>query len=90
MLPKETICGYEVKIDRAATAAAEQIRAIALLKERGALSLLSDELIATAKKREENPFMALGELCKEFSPPISKSGLSHRLKRLVEEAEKLK
>lgn len=77
-------------IDRAATAAAEQIRAIALLKDRGALSSLSDELVATARKREENPFMPLGELCKEFSPPISKSGLSHRLKRLVEEADKLK
>ncbi|MBQ3081328.1 MAG: DNA-binding protein WhiA [Clostridia bacterium] len=77
-------------IDRAATAAAEQMRAIALLKEKGALSLLSDELIATARKREENPFMPLGELCKEFSPPISKSGLSHRLKKLVEEADKLK
>ncbi len=76
-------------IDRAATAAAEQIRAIAFLREKGVLSSLPDELIATAKVREANPFMPLGELCREFSPPISKSGLSHRLKRLIAEADKL-
>jgi len=66
-------------VDRAATAAAEQIRAIALLKNCGALSALPDELILTAKTREENPFMSLTELCAMFSPPISKSGLSHGL-----------
>ena len=33
--------------------------------------------------------MPLGELCHEFSPSISKSGLSHRLKRLIAEADKL-
>lgn len=76
-------------IDRAATAAAEQMRAIAVLKKHGALNQLSEELALTARIREENPFMPLGELCKEFSPPISKSGLSHRLKRITEEADKL-
>jgi len=76
-------------IDRAATAAAEQTRAIRLLRERGAFNAMSEELVLTAKLREENPFMPLGELCKVFSPPISKSGLSHRLKRIMEEADKL-
>ena len=76
-------------IDRAATAAAEQMRAIDILKKHGALNQLSEELIVTARIREENPFMPLGELCLEFSPPISKSGLSHRLKRIIQEADKL-
>lgn len=76
-------------MDRAATAAAEQMRAIAILKKHGALNQLSEELVMTARIREENPFMALGELCTVFSPPISKSGLSHRLKRIIEEADKL-
>lgn len=75
-------------VDRAATAAAEHIRAISFLKNCGALSALPDELVLTAKIREENPFMSLTELCGVFSPPISKSGLSHRLKRLVAEADK--
>ncbi len=77
-------------IDRAATAAAEQMRAIEFLKKHGALNALPEELVQTAKIREENPFMPLGELCTVFSPPISKSGLSHRLKRITEEANKLK
>ncbi len=76
-------------IDRAATAAAEQMRAIAVLKKHGVLSTLPEELVLTAKLREENPFMPLGELRMMFSPPISKSGLSHRLKRIAEEADKL-
>lgn len=76
-------------IDRAATAAAEQIRAIEALKRRGALTHLPEELALTAKIREENPFLPLDELRLEFSPPISKSGLSHRLKRIIEEADKL-
>lgn len=76
-------------LDRAATAAAEQSRAIALLKKHGALSSLSKELEETANIREQNPFMPLGELCMQFSPPISKSGLNHRLKRLIDEADKL-
>ena len=77
-------------VDRAATAAAEQIQAIEMLKSHGVLSSLPPELALTAKIREENPFMSLTELCEVFSPPISKSGLSHRLKRLLAEAEKLR
>ena len=77
-------------VDRAATAAAEQIRAIKKLKKHGALHSLPEELVKTAKIREENPFMSLTELCGMFSPPISKSGLSHRLKRLLAEADGIK
>lgn len=75
-------------VDRAATAAAEQIRAIETLKKHGALSRLPEELALTAKIREENPFMPLEELRMQFSPPISKSGLCHRLKRIREEADR--
>lgn len=76
-------------IDRAATAAAEQMRAIEVLKKHGTLNALPEELVLTARLREENPFMPLDELRTVFSPPISKSGLSHRLKRIIEEADKL-
>lgn len=76
-------------IDRAATAAAEEIRVISILKKHGALNSLPDELRQTAAAREKYPFMPLGELCLQFSPPISKSGLSHRFKRLAEEADRL-
>ncbi len=76
-------------IDRAATAAAEQLNAIERLRAAGKLQLMSDKLRETARVREENPFMSLGELCGEFDPPLSKAGLSHRLQKLIEEAERL-
>ena len=77
-------------MDRTAMAAAEQLKAIKLLRERGMLTSLPEELAKTAKLREENPSMPLNDLCRRFSPSISKSGLNHRLKRLIEEAERLR
>lgn len=77
-------------LDRAATAAAEQLLQISVLKDCGALESLSEELKETALLREQYPEMSLTELARQFSPPISKSGLNHRLKRLSEEAQKIK
>jgi len=48
---------------------------------------LSPELIETAKLRLVYPDATLEELRQKIEPPISKSGLNHRLKKLVEEAE---
>lgn len=77
-------------LDRAATAAADQLRAIKFLRARGKLSSLPDGLVTTARLREENPSASLEELRQLFLPPISKSGLNHRLSRILEEAEKAK
>ncbi len=74
-------------IDRSATAAAEQLNAIERLRRSGKLALLSDKLQETARVRVENPFATLGELCEMFEPPLSKAGLAHRLRKLLEEAE---
>ncbi len=76
-------------IDRSATAAAEQLNAIEKLRAAGKLPLMSDKLRETARVREENPFMSLGELCGMFDPPLSKAGLSHRLQKLIEEANRI-
>lgn len=77
-------------IDRAATAAAEQLLAIGILRSCGALESLPDELKTTACLREEHPEASLSELAAMFSPPISKSGLSHRFKKLMEEARRIR
>lgn len=77
-------------LDRFATAAAEQRLSISILKECGAIESLPEELKETARLREEYPDMPLSELAQMFAPPISKSGLNHRLKRLAEEARKVK
>lgn len=69
-------------------AAASQLNAIAVIRKCGGFSLLDSELQRTAELREEFPEATLSELCQKHNPPISKSGLNHRLEKLVREAEK--
>jgi len=79
------ICNAETaNLDRMAKAAAEQCEAINLLIEKKEYSKLSAELKECADLRLSNPDMSLGELRVLFSTPISKSGLNHRLKKLIE------
>lgn len=74
-------------INKATMAAGTTVEAIHLLEQTGVLSSLSPELIETAKLRLEFPDATLEELRKKIEPPISKSGLNHRLKRLESEAK---
>lgn len=77
-------------ISRSVTATGKQIGSILKLKERGHFELLADDLKITAELRLANDDISLSELAALHTPPISKSGLNHRLAKLVEEAEKLK
>ncbi len=70
-----------------AGASAKQIAAINKLISTKKLQLLSAELIETAEIRLANPDISLDELKNIFPTPITKSGLNHRLRRLVDEAE---
>ena len=45
---------------------------------------------AAAALREQNPDLSLKELAGLVRPPLSKSGLSHRMKKLEQTAESLK
>ena len=74
-------------IKKATNAASNHIEAIRFLESSGTLMRLSPELIATAKLRLEYPDATLEELRHKIEPPISKSGINHRLKKLVAEAE---
>jgi len=74
-------------IKKATVAASNHIEAIKILDSEGVLMRLSPELIETAKLRLVYPDATLEELRQKIEPPISKSGLNHRLKKLVEEAE---
>lgn len=69
-------------IDKTVNASVEQRTAIEALKKSGVLSELSDELKSTAKIRTENPEASLNELC-HLCGGISRSGLNHRLRRLI-------
>lgn len=74
-------------ISKSVKAAQNQVAAISSLESMGKLSLLPDELFETAKLRLENPSASLAELALMHEPPISKSGLTHRLAKIIELAE---
>jgi len=65
-------------------AAALQLKAIQLLIDNGKMENLPASLQETAKLREENPELSLEELAARHEPPITKSGLSHRMKKLID------
>lgn len=65
------------------------LRAIAALEKMGALDSLAQPLREAAALRKKYPDASLKELCGKFDPPLSKSGLSHRLKKLEQTAARL-
>lgn len=71
--------------ERQNRSAARQIEAIRIIEtsESGLLSL-SDDLRVVAEMRLNNPECNLKELAELFDPPLSKSGVNHRLKRIEE------
>lgn len=76
-------------ITRAVNAAKPQLSVITALMEAGLLSRLGDELEQTARLRLEFPDYTLAQLAAVAVPAISKPGLSHRLKKIVELGENI-
>lgn len=76
-------------IEKSIAAATRQMEAIGRLLETGRLDSLSEGLRNTAMLRYRNPDASLDELTALHEPPISKSGLNHRLQRILSEAEDL-
>lgn len=74
-------------IQKSVAAAARQMEAIGHLMESGKLDALPEPLRETALLRYRNPDATLDELREMHRPTISKSGLSHRLQRLIDAAE---
>lgn len=70
-------------IKKTCTAAAVQIQAIEKLIASGKFEELPPELKELAKLRLDNPEMPLSELGANLSNPISRSGVNHRLKKLM-------
>lgn len=65
-------------------AAQEQLSAIRILRDRGALESLPAKLQQALTARETNPEASLTELAAMMEPPITKPAMNHRLKKLVE------
>lgn len=76
-------------INKSVAAASEQIAAINKIKAKCGLSSLPDVLEEMAMLRLQNPDANLKELGEMVNPPISKSGVNHRLKKIIKFAEEL-
>ena len=76
-------------IEKTVAAASPQINAILKIQDKKGLDTLSEPLRQMAQIRLENPDSSLGELAEMFDPPISRSGVNHRLSRLVQIAKEL-
>ena len=70
-------------VDKTVDAALEQRRAIQVLRQAGVLDTLSPKLREAAQLREENPELSLSQLADLCDPPVTKSSLSHRLRKLI-------
>jgi len=70
-------------INKTAIAATEQILAIKKLKKSRKFESLQPELKELANLRLNNPQMSLKELGENLSIKISRSGVNHRLKKLI-------
>jgi len=71
-------------LDKAVEAAQVQIEAIRTLKQSGLLDSLPDKLKEAAELRIAHPEDTLIQLAERCDPPITKSALNHRLRKLVE------
>lgn len=77
-------------LDKTVNAAAKQIADIELIRDTRGLSILSEKLFSVAQLRLENPEASLSELAELMQPPLKKSGINHRLKKIEELADKLR
>lgn len=77
----------QANIDRTLSASEQQCAAIRKLMGKRGMEGIPPELRELAALRLENPEMSLRELSENLSEPISRSGINHRLRKLMELAE---
>ncbi len=76
-------------ISRTVNAAMTQIAAIEKIENTKGLSWLPEQLREIALIRKENPDMSLDEIKNELGGEISRSGVNHRLNRLIKISKEL-
>ena len=69
-------------ISKSVNAAVQVQLAIEKLQTAGALNTLPETLRHTARLRMQYPDLPLAKLAQKFDPPVSKAGLSHRMKKI--------
>ena len=76
-------------LSKITSSSSNQIKAIKKLIEHEKLSSLPYYLRETAILRLSNPYVSLKELSLLYEKPISKSGVNHRLKKLIDISKKI-
>jgi DNA-binding protein WhiA len=77
-------------LNKTVNAAVKQIEDIRLVQEQKGLESLPKTLREVAQIRLENPEASLKELGEMLEPPIGKSGVNHRLRKISEIAEDMR
>lgn len=77
-------------INKSVRAANRQTMDIELIDHTVGLENLDDNLRKVCEARLENPEMGLEELGKTLTPPLGKSGVNHRFRKIGELAEKIR
>lgn len=76
-------------IDKTLEAGRKQAAAIQIIEKTKGLGFLTEDLRSIAEIRKDNIDLSLSDIGKMLNPPISRSGVYHRLRRIVEIAEEL-
>lgn len=76
-------------ISKTAAAATAQIDAIKKMKKAGKFNCLADDFRELANLRLKNPEMSLRELGKNLSTPLTRSGVNHKMKKLLSMSENM-
>ena len=77
-------------INKTVSAAVRQLEDIEYIRDTAGLSSLPDNLYEIAQIRLDRPEATLKELGEALSPPVGKSGVKHRLRKLCAIAERLR
>ncbi len=77
-------------IDKTIEAGRKQAAAIKIIECERGLGFLTEDLRSIAEIRRDNIDLSLSDIGKILNPPISRSGVYHRIKKIMEIAEELK
>ncbi|MEG2670370.1 MAG: DNA-binding protein WhiA [Oscillospiraceae bacterium] len=82
-----SVNGETANMEKTISASIEQIKAIEKVDKFVGLENLPDDLREVAFLRLEHKDLSMGELVNLLNPPLSKSGINHRFKKILEMAK---
>jgi len=81
--------GETANMDKVIEASSRHIKAVEKIEQLMGIDNLPDELREVALLRRDNKDLSLEQLGKKLMPPLSKSGVNHRLKKILDIADGL-